>query len=438
MNTDPNCIFARLWTTAAIATVAFTMSAQPPVLADTFKIEIDYMVGANHSHEPSDAVLDAVVQMFACQGHTLILNKNTADDVLPHYSTLRRDPSNCTTFFDYEGQNASFGAIRDTYRNKSPANGWHYCVFGHQYESCDGNPNPCSNCFTSGSSGIAEVSGWNLLVSLGNFDSNTGTEFQQAATLAHEFGHNLGLSHCGTMSCPPTNNGPTWVGPYSPNLPSIMSYRYQLFGLRTTMLCLGLATEDALFKEMDFSHGRMCSLNELGLSEPFGTQMNSVDWNCDGISQVNVQQDINGNNAGWCGSTGNTSWLIDYDEWANISDPPPPLESAEHTSPEVISCITSDEFTHMKEDLMLMGGCADDPVLSTENCIGGQNVYLGVQTGAQVGTCASPYESVQAAHDGAPDDSVFHLRSTTYDEPGVVTLSNPGLYLANTGAAIIK
>jgi hypothetical protein len=429
MNTDAIRNYARLWTAAVVATVTLTLSSHPPVFADTFKIEIDYMVGTNHSHEPSDAVLVAVVQMFACQGHTLILNKNTANNVLPHYVTLRRDPANCITFFDYDGVNASFGAIRDAYRDKSPANGWHYCVIGHQYEN--------TSCTQSGSSGLAEMPGWNLLVSLGNFDGNTGTEFEQAATLAHEFGHNLGLSHCGTMICPATNNGPSWVGPFSPNLPSIMSYRYQLSGLRTTLECFGLATENALFKEMDYSHGRMCSLNEISLSEPRGTQMDSVDWNCDDLVQVNVSQDINGGGAGWCGSAGNTTWLTDYDEWANIADPPPPQENSGH-APEVIECITAEQVARMKEEFMMMGGGCDEPVLSTESCISGQNVYLGVQAGAQVGTCASPYASVQAAHDGAPDDSVFYFRSSTYDEPGVVTLSNPGLYLANTGSAVIR
>ncbi len=43
--------------------------------ADTFNIEIDYMVDSGiggHSHRPSNLEIDAVVKMFACQGLSLL------------------------------------------------------------------------------------------------------------------------------------------------------------------------------------------------------------------------------------------------------------------------------------------------------------------------------------------------------------------------------
>ena len=51
-------------------------------------VEVDYMVGGTHSHEPSQLVLDALVQMFACQGITLNL---MVDDVIPHEDVIQCD-----------------------------------------------------------------------------------------------------------------------------------------------------------------------------------------------------------------------------------------------------------------------------------------------------------------------------------------------------------
>lgn len=158
-----------------------TLAASAP--ADTFRIEIDYMVGA-HSHQPSAAVIAAVQQMFACQGHTLIVDVSNS---VTHYNTLRRNPGNCgQSLFTYSGSADSFGAIKAAnfdHAGASPA--WHYCIFAHNYED--------TTCSASGSSGLAE--GVNdFVVTLGSFTGGIGTEFDQAATLAHEFGHNLGLS----------------------------------------------------------------------------------------------------------------------------------------------------------------------------------------------------------------------------------------------------
>src|SRR5262245_8346012 len=252
-----------------------------PSRADTFKIEIDYMVGAGHSHMPSTTVINAVVQMFACQGHTLIIE---VDDVLPHYQVLQAPPEDCNgppwgDFFAYAGETASFGALKALFFDHSHADGWHYCIFAHQYESYDGG---LGQCVPSGSSGLAEVPGWNFIVSLGGFVNGVGTEFDRAATLAHEFGHNLGLSHCTTANCEDDPDDPSWTGPLMPNLASVMSYRYQLAGVRANMLFRHLAPEQALLKNIDYSQGRMCPLNENSLDEFLGTDMTWNDWNCSG------------------------------------------------------------------------------------------------------------------------------------------------------------
>jgi hypothetical protein len=265
---------------------------------------------------------------------------------------------------------------------------------------------------------------------MGSFSGQTGTEFDQASTLAHEFGHNLGLAHCGSMNCDVDDSG--FVGNYTPNLPSTMSYRYQLAGVRNNMLFNNLAPAEALFKNIDYSHGSMCSLNEDNLNEFFGTGMVATDWNCNGGLQLSVAQDITGGGSGWCGAMGSTTLLHDLNEWATIGDPGPLAGE-----PEEVSCITAEEWELVKQELAIAGG-ASQPDLTVEACIGGKNVYVGPLSMIPVGTCTFPHTSVQTAHDFSPDGSVFFLMPGTYNESGIVTLDKPGTYMCNIGTATVQ
>jgi hypothetical protein len=403
-------------TCALAAAGAAAASAQ----AATFRIEIDYMVGT-HSHQPSQLVIDAVVQMFACKGHTLIID---VDDAIPHHSTLVRDPDNCNNFFGYSGAANSFGALKATWFNHSHDDGWHYCIFAHNYQDSD--------CSLTSSSGLGQLSGWNFIVSLGSFSGGTGTPFDQASTLAHEFGHNLGLSHCGSLNCSDDTLA-TWVGPYMPNMPSTMSYRYQLAGVKSNMVWNNLCPDEALFKNIDYSAGTLCGLNEDSLNEVFGTVMRSVDWNCSGTFTSGVAQDVNGGNSGWCSSNGNRTTLSDYNEWGNISDPLPSLTGEE---PQDISCITAEEWEIVQKEMAFGGGT--QPALAVEGCIGGRNIFIGPFFFAEAGTCVLPYDSVIQAHTAAPNNSVFFFKPGTYNEAGVVTLSKPGVYMSEVGTSEVR
>jgi hypothetical protein len=242
----PQIRFARLAVTIAVpATLALAPSTHAPRAA-TFRIEIDYMVGA-HSHMPQPAEIQAVQQMFACHGHTLIVD---VSDALPHHTVLQLDPNNAQNFFNYSGVADSFKALKNQYYDHAGQASWHYCIFGHQYETT----NSSGTYIVTGSSGLGEFLGDDFIVTLGAFPGAIGTPFDRASTLAHEFGHNLGLDHCIEGGC-------DIIGPYGPNHPSIMSYAYQLRGVRTAMLCDGLIPMQAayLFKDMDYSNTARCA-----------------------------------------------------------------------------------------------------------------------------------------------------------------------------------
>ena len=71
--------------------------------------------------------------MFACQGHTLIID---VSDQIPHYTVLMRNPDDCgTSLFSYDGTIDSYERMKDTYYDHAGQAGWHYCIFAHLYES---------------------------------------------------------------------------------------------------------------------------------------------------------------------------------------------------------------------------------------------------------------------------------------------------------------
>ena len=342
-------VLAALAAPAAHAAPSPVSGCAPPLLAERpsgprsgmipafINVEVDYMVERNpdgsvrHSHRPTQAELNAVIQMFACQGIVLVVD---VDDEIPHADVLQRDPDDADNFFDYEDDvfpEFAFGSIKEAHADHDPFTGWHYAVFGHQYENDDYE--------ASGSSGLGEVGGDDFVVTLGTFTDEVGTPWDRAATLAHELGHNLGLGHAGSM------NAET-VGAYVPNVTSIMSYYHQLTGVRTALRCHGLISgedDETGFKQLDYSHGRACSLIEYALDEARGMGVVAVDWDCNG-SVGGVQSVRLGNQRdGWCGAGSGVYALADYNEWANIEDntsfAPPAGEP-----PPTVECVTSEEI----------------------------------------------------------------------------------------------
>lgn len=216
---------------------------------------------------------------------------------------------------------------------------FHYLLFANSQKD-DG---------TADSSGIAELAGNDLIVSLGDwgYTTATGTAIayglnglinMQASTIMHELGHNLGLRHGGDEN---TN--------YKPNYWSVMNYLYQLSGLDANPAGMRAyerwrlepktgdgtidGTEDspcALANSpcgapsqfiMDFSDGSGSALNEANLNESVNigrgiTGGAFADWDFNGSAIPNTYSK-NLNSA----TESALTTLTDYDDWGNLQLP---------------------------------------------------------------------------------------------------------------------
>ena len=112
----------------------------------------------------------------------------------------------------------------------------------HNWGLAISNGTPRSN------SGVSDIGGGDLMVTLGLWDNSVGTDFMQASTLFHELGHNLDLGHGGDISDPVN---------CKPNYQSSMSYLFQVRGL----------LDPQGVPHIDYSHVALPPLNETNLSE---------------------------------------------------------------------------------------------------------------------------------------------------------------------------
>ena len=289
---------------------------------DTINVEVDYMIGADHSHELLQPEIDALVEMFACQG--IVMNIEISD-ILPHVDVLGHVDGD---IFGNMTPNTGFAWIKENYCDHLGEPGWHYCIMAHLYDYGYG----------TGSSGCAERPGDDFIVSLGGGWTldEAGTPFDRAATFAHELGHNLGLVHGGDQD--------QWVvTSYKPNYASIMSYRYQVSGVRQEMMCEEMTGECSPFRNLDYSHGLLPALDETALDETTGIGYGPVDWNCNGIIDLTpVTTDLG---SFPCQDDGSYQVITDYDDWANIVDVTFTSHRQALDNAEVISCMTFEEYS---------------------------------------------------------------------------------------------
>ncbi|MCH9031534.1 MAG: PKD domain-containing protein [candidate division Zixibacteria bacterium] len=315
----------------------FLASPQGAAITE-LNVEVDYMVDTDHTHILYQAEIDALVAMFACQGITLTIDLS---DAIPHTDVLL---SNGFGVFNNPATDGYLG-IKNAFFDHSGQPGWHYCVMGHNYEGTT-------------SSGLAEIFGDDFIVTLGSFSAQVGTSFDRAGTFAHEFGHNLGLTHAG-------NQNENILTQFKPNYLSVMTYRYQLSGgIRYAMFCSGLADSCMPIRKLDYSHGLRPSLDENALDERIGMGLGPVDWNCNAVIDTTpVVVDI----AGYpC--AGGTSFQVntDYDDWSNIVDVTFTYGRGALTDRPHVTCVTPEEL----EDFKLAAGfdCNNEPAIFVEPC----------------------------------------------------------------------
>jgi len=298
-------------------------------------IEVDFMDSTDAGVIPKREALQKVVDSFSAKNFKVHFDAGTtfsqailSSDFNLGQTRARVPYEKCVTF-DSKTCTSNISSRRSIYDWKDefmelrrlPI--FHYMLFGSSQK----------NTGEGDSSGLAELSGNDLLITLGGYGlkdiagrSRNVLINWQAGTVMHELGHNLGLEHGGNEA---TNE--------KPNYWSVMNYLYALNGLdpdarsgsaylrwrndkgdKTPSSCDLIAGPcgDPNQFVISFSDGISKDLDESGLLEKdnIGRGANSgayADWNMDGsLTEAPQSRDLNGDDK--------TTVLKDYNDWANL------------------------------------------------------------------------------------------------------------------------
>ena len=331
-------------------------------------VEIDYMrepAAGQTSHRPNPLAVSDVQAAFANAPITNLggplgwatgvrLHVQVDDsDTIPHAEKTVLVP--CTLPGTGVATEVLFDTIKaekfGTVADRANANrigakrfAFHWALFAHNQAADPSNPQG------QGGSGCAEILGNDLLVSMGTFSKegglhNIGSRNQQASTLMHEIGHNLGLRHGGG------SNNNCLV-----NYVSVMNYAFQF----DTVINSGKASTAPTRWRLDYSRQQLAlGLNEAALNEslgvgafpepnePLGASNNfvvfgpantvtkptvtavnplgsTINWNKTGTTpEQNIRADLNNLGISGCGPLpgtfpGNAQTHVGFDDWANV------------------------------------------------------------------------------------------------------------------------
>ncbi len=300
-------------------------------------IEVDYMSGNDPGTKPRREALQKLVDAFAEKNiavHPDVGNLYSqsfdvggfnlgggnpvalAQCVELATSSAKSSPG-CSSFYDYKSRHFDIRRMLS----------FHYALFGNS-QNINGS---------AGSSGVAEIAGNDLIVTLGNYGFSTGGSSSlnllinlQASTLMHELGHNLGLQHGGNE-----------ISNYKPNHYSIMNYMYQFAGLSATPFTGNAAERYFLANglkgktycnlvenspctnafRISYSDGTGADLHESGLMESANIGLGSsggayADWNDNhALNPSAYRHNLNPQDGT------DITVLKDYNEWGNLMLP---------------------------------------------------------------------------------------------------------------------
>ena len=298
-------------------------------------LKYDYMVASTtnpfgdppHSHQPSAAAIQQVVDAFAVHG--IALHIDPQHDAIPEAFVTTRDPSPTVACAanGNSGDGYTFVTTQTLRQQYLGDRKWayHYAVFAHSAvvpdtaPCCDGTcgAQPCMSCPADAlcggkpdptSSGNADVLGPTFILAFGTLADNNGIDpgsigvETQSSIFMHELGHNFGLMH-GSLA-PSTDPVLTTQQQaclaYKPNYLSVMNYSYYSSGMSvstqpgsvTPILCnvdgdcpVGSHCTDDLgiggniCYRVDYSSENLLYLDEGNLNETLGVGGASGDTN---------------------------------------------------------------------------------------------------------------------------------------------------------------
>jgi subtilisin-like proprotein convertase family protein len=301
---------------------------EPPLVefedydAKTIYVELDWMTDDDHTHKPSQAVIDEIVATYARAGFQLILD---VSNEIPHMDVFDIAPS--------LGSSPEIQALKDQYFDHRDDPNYYYSLWIHQYSQNGGSPT-CS-------SGLGQLPGQVHLVSLGCFSGQTGTFSNQVGTFVHEFGHNLGIRHGGFQN----RN-------YKPNYISVMNYHYQLNGVSSRISSRGWGQSGLQFNTFGLSNGLLGALNETDLDENLGIGLGRpVDFDCDAdLTDPSIVHNID-EYSSYCSSISSLATVQDNDDWDDVRSlvGSKSFRAASSSSVDSEECISFDEYQLLPE-----------------------------------------------------------------------------------------
>lgn len=312
----------------------YSMGARQGV-RDIF-VEVDHMNSTDPGVIPRAEALQKVVSAFAAKGIAMHFDAGTQFSSTFNATSFNLGQGNskvtyeqCVTF-NNTTCSGNTSQLRSAYDWKLAnfdlrrKNIFHYMLFG----------NSQLNTGLRDSSGLAEISGNDSIITLGGWGLNALTSENQnklinfqAGTVMHEFGHNLSLRHGGNEDVN-----------YKPNYYSVMNYLYQLRGLASSASSIGpfqrwayqfaTANIPSLCSMLnsacgspsqfviDYSNGSGSALNESALIENTNIGRGAdvgvyADWNSS-IANESTSYAFEINN------TSTKTTLTDYNDWANL------------------------------------------------------------------------------------------------------------------------